>query len=332
MEVTKTLPPAAQFILTRRVPCAALAIAMFTSMLWLPALFQAVLPLAIIASFAGMALHLMTPGLFALILFGGGFTYAVQTAAIAALGITLLGGMELMGGLLFGLMYAMLPIVVAGSLQRPGGIGRSGRHLAIGMFLAVITPLLILASSQDMDMHAFAAEKLQPFFNQLSASIPAGESEQLAQMESVWEATVWTLPGFMAFGLWMMWWLSTVFARHVAISYGFYQGDRTEMLHTRFGKEVGIALLIAVAAANIFSGSPQYVAISASILLAGIVAIQGISVAHLWLQMRGQQLALFAMYILLFVWPMAVFPCIALGLLDLWFDYRRKMFPAYGGK
>lgn len=332
MEAPKTLPPAVQFILTHRLPCAALAIVMFTSMLWLPVLFQAIIPLAMLAVIAGTVVHLLVPGLFALILYGGGFTYAMQTGAIAALGITLISGMNVMSGLLFLVLYALLPIVAAGSIQRPNGIGRSGRHLAVGMFLAMMTPLVVLAASQDMDLHGFAETKLQPFFAQLSLSVPTEETEKLAQLKALWESVVWILPGFMAFGLWMIWWLNTVFARHVAVSYGFYRGDRTEMLRARFGKEIGIALLIAFAAANLFSGSPQYVAISASIMLAGIVAIQGISVAHLWLQIRGQQLALFGMYILLFIWPMAVFPCIALGLLDIWFDYRRKMFPAYGGK
>jgi len=325
------LPPIAQFILTRRIACAALALVMFTAAIWGVAAGGVPL-LAVIMSFAGLILHMLTPTLFALIVFGGGLIYSLQVAGIAALAVTVITGFSLMSGAVFLLLYAILPALAAVSLARIGGIRRSAQQLALGLFVATITALLAGAESQGVDMHTFVEQMLAPIFNTLFSSIPSGEQAALTSIVEIQTMTAWALPGFLAFSLWMLWWMDVLLARKIAVKYGFYKGDHSEMLMIRFDKGTGIALIVAAALANITEGSVQYIAISTGIMLAGLLALQGVSVAHLWLRARGMQMTLVIMYLLLFIWSVMVLPFIIVGLLDIWFDFRRNFISTDGGK
>lgn len=144
------------------------------------------------------------------------------------------------------------------------------------------------------------------------------------------ETTIWALPGFLAFSLWMVWWMDVLLGRKLAVTYGFFRGDHSQMLMIRFGKATGIALISATILANITGGSLQYVAVSTAVMLAGLLALQGVSVAHLWLKARGMQMVLVIMYLLLLIWSAMIVPFIIAGLLDIWFDFRRSIVPANG--
>ncbi len=325
----KALPPMAQYILTHRIPCAALAFAMFTAVVW-GSLLAGIPLLAALVSLMGLALHLLTPGLFAVLVFGGGLMYAFQVAVIAALAVTAVTGFDLMSGLAFLLMYAIVPALAAGSLARIGGLTRSAQQLALGLFLATIVALLAGASSQDMSMHGFAEQIVAPIFDVLATTVPVGEQAALDAIEQTRQMTAWVFPGFLAFSLWLAWWMNILLGRKIAVTYGFYRGDHSEMLMIRFDKAVGIILLIAAALANFSDGPVQYVALSATILLAGMLAIQGVSIAHLWLRARKMQVTLIVMYLLLLIWSAMILPFVIVGLLDIWFDFRRNIISANG--
>jgi len=328
-EQAKTLPPMAQFILTRRLPCAGLALLMFTAVAW--SAFAGGVPLLVaILALLGLTLHLLTPALFAVIAFGGGLTYTLQVAGIAALAVTVVTGFNLLSGVLFLLLYAVLPALAANSLGRVGGLSRSAQLMAIGLFMATVAALQAGAISAGIDLRLFVEQMLTPFFDVLTGSIPVGEKAALEAIEQAKAMMTWALPGFLAFSLWLLWWMNILLGRRIAVNYGFFRGDHSEMLMIRFGKAVGIALLVAAALANFSGGVVQYFAVTTGIMLAGMVALQGISVAHLWLRVRGMQMTLVIMYLLLLIWSAMIIPFIIAGLLDIWFDFRRNMLPANG--
>ncbi|MCF7821974.1 MAG: YybS family protein [Mariprofundaceae bacterium] len=325
----RTLSPTAQFILTRRIPCAALAVLMFTAAI-MGAGLSGIPVLATLVLLVGLILHMLTPVLFALVMFGGGLIYALQVAAIATLAITLITDFNLMNGAVFLLLYAFLPIVAAATMGRLGGMGRSAQLLALSLFIAFMTALLAGAGSQGVGVHTFVEQMLAPFFDALVSSVPAGEQATLEALEQMKTMTVWAFPGFLAFSLWLVWWMDILLARRVAVRYGFFQGDHSEMLMIRFSKAAGIALIVAALLANVTDGSVQYMAVSTAIMLAGLLALQGVSVAHMWFRVRGLQLTLVIMYLLLLIWSVMILPFIIIGLLDIWFDFRRSMFPVNG--
>jgi uncharacterized protein YybS (DUF2232 family) len=190
--------------------------------------------------------------------------------------------------------------------------------------------LLAAAGSQGVDIHTFVEQMLAPFFDTLASTVPADEQAALEALEQMRTMTVWAFPGFLAFSLWMVWWMDILLARRIAIRYGFFQGDHTEMLMIRFSKAAGIALIVAAALANLTGGSVQYMAVSIAIMLAGLLALQGVSIAHVWFKTRGMQLSLVIMYLLLLIWSVMILPFIIIGLLDIWFDFRRNMLPVNG--
>lgn len=325
----RTLSPAAQFILTHRIPCAALAVLMFSAVI-LGVGLSGIPMLTTLMLLVGLILHMLTPVLFALVMFGGGLVYALQVAVIAALVITLITDFSLMNGVVFLLLYAFLPVVAAATIGKPGGMGRSAQRLALSLFIASMAALLAAAGSQGVDIHTFVEQMLAPFFDTLASTVPADEQAALEALEQMRTMTVWAFPGFLAFSLWMIWWMDILLARRIAIRYGFFQGDHTKMLMIRFSKAAGIALIVAAILANLTGGSVQYMAVSTTIMLAGLLALQGVSIAHVWFKTRGMQLSLVIMYLLLLIWSVMILPFIIIGLLDIWFDFRRNMLPVNG--
>jgi len=333
MEETRSLPPIASFILTKHLACATLALVLLSSMVWLPALFSSIPLLALLFSFFAVILHMLTPALFALIFMGGGMRYTLQVSGLVAAVVMALSGFDVLLGLMVGLFYCVLPALAANSLRLMGGVSRSASQLAWGMFAAVMVGLLMGSQSQDLSMHAFVDQLLAPIFEVMQSSGMQAEAAQL-DVEALQQTKVllgWIMPGFMAFSLWMVWWSNVLLARKVAMRYGFYTGDAGTLLSVRFGKPIAYALMLSLILANVDAGSVQYIAASLALMLAGVLSVQGIAVAHVWLKARDMNMAIAMMYVLLFIWFMMVIPFIILGMLDIWFDYRRNKNPTLGG-
>ena len=325
------MPAAATFILTHRLPCAALVILLLMAAFWLPALLQGLPDIVVIlASTFGLGLHILAPGLIALITFGGGATFAIQVVTIASLGITALAGFSLLPGLIVLTVYGLLPMLAAMAEMRTDGMRRSAQYLAFTLGGVVLISIMAGASIQNMGLHEFIASVLAPIFDGLQAQMPAGEPEATQMVEQVRQMTVGFFPGMVALGLWFVWWGDIVFARNIAVKYGFYQGSKSDLLELRFGKSLAYVFLVLLALVNLSGGDVQYVAINTAILLGGLLAAQGIAVGHYWLKARGMILAISLMYLILIIWTAMIIPFVIIGLLDIWFDYRRKI-PAVGG-
>jgi hypothetical protein len=325
------MPAAAAFIMTHRLPCAALMILMLMAAFWLPALLQG-LPgmLIVLASIFGLGLHMLVPGLIALITFGGGATFTMQVAAIASLGITALAGFSLLPGLIVLTVYGLLPMLAAMAEMRTDGMRRSAQYLALTLGGVVLISIMAGASIQDLGLREFVASALAPIFDGLLTQMPAGDPEAAQMVEQVRQMTVGFFPGIVALGLWFVWWGDIVFARNIAVKYGFYQGSKSDLLELRFGKSLAYVFLALLALVNLGAGDVQYVAINTAILLGGLLAAQGIAVGHCWLKAKGMILAISLMYLMLFIWSAMIIPFVIIGLLDIWFDYRRKI-PEVGG-
>ena len=325
------MPAAAAFILTHRLPCAALMILLLMAAFWLPALLQG-LPgiLVVLASTFGLGLHLLVPGLIALITFGGGITFTIQVVTIASLGVTALAGFALLPGLIVLTVYGLLPMLAAMAEMRTDGMRRSAQYLAFTLGGVVLISIMAGASIQDLGLREFVASSLAPIFDGLQAQMPAGDPEAALVVEQVRQMTVGFFPGMVALGLWFVWWGDIVFARNIAVKYGFYQGSKNNLLALRFGKMLAYAFMALLVLVNLSGGDVQYVATNTTILLGGLLAAQGIAVGHCWLKAKGMILGISLMYLMLFIWSAMIIPFVIIGLLDIWFDYRRK-FPAVGG-
>ncbi|MFQ5581182.1 MAG: DUF2232 domain-containing protein [Mariprofundaceae bacterium] len=305
---------------------------MFTAILWLPAGLQEIPVISLLVATLVLTIHLLTPALFALITFGGGINFSLQVAGIAAIAVTALSGFQLLPGLAMFTLYALLPVMTAVSIQKPGGLSRSAQHLMLGMAMATFAALLAGASAQHVGMYAFVDQLLAPVFDVMGEQVrTSGGQEAIQMLVEARRMTVWIFPGMIALCLWLTWWSNLLLARRVAVRYGFYRGEQTAMLNVRFSKPLAGLFLLALALANLAADSVQYVALGITIAISGMLAIQGIAVVHTWLKLRGMQLTIIIMYLILLMWSVMVLPFVMVGLLDIWFDYRRNMQPAHGG-
>jgi len=314
-----TMPPAAEWMLTHRLPCALLAMLTFGTVLWLS---------GTILSIPLLALHLLTPALFALITLGGGIAFGVQVAFLAAVLMSLAAQASLEPGLMLLTLYGLLPILAAASLNRPGGMSKSAQHLAIGLGMAMLATLIVGAESQGITAREFVGQGLKPLFDAMQ-----GQQEMdVALFDRIRNITVWIFPGLMALSLWFVWWSNVLLARNIATYYGFFRGDVQPVNALRLNPKIAYLFLAIAAAGVITQGTVQYFAVNADMLIAGLLSAQGLAVVHTWLQMRRMQMLAVLVYVVLLIQPVMVLPFTVIGLFDIWFDYRRNMTPANGGQ
>jgi len=314
----RSLPPFARWVLTRRIPCAVLATLMYGSVL--AAAGSALsLPLLVV--------HLLTPTLFALIAMGGGFSFAMQVVALSGLGGTRISYGDLGPGLMLVLLYGMLPVLAASTLAKAGGVSKGALNLAIGLLAAMLAVLLTGAASQDASVMEFVRQLLAPLF---AASQQEGmDAQMLTRIEQM---TVWVFPGLTVICLWMVWWGDVMLARNIATYYNFYRGDTQPVSELRLPRSVAYGFMLLIALASFAAGTPQYLAANTGLVFAGLLSAQGLSVVHTWLHAKRLQIAAIVMYVMLLIQPVMVLPFAMIGMLDIWFDYRRNIMPADGGK
>ncbi len=327
--ITTPMPKGVEFFLTKRVPCAFLVVMMLTSAYWLNMLFGNIPLLGFLAVLVGTLLNLAVPGLFALVLLGGGLKYSLQVGGIAAVSLLLLSSGNLYVVLLFLGLFVLLPVMIAVVMQRQG-LGQAAWLLSLGLFFGVILALLL--SSDAASLEVFVNQLFKPLFENMIASLQPGEVDAIAQIQQLQKMMAEIFPGLLVLGLWVSWWGDIIFARKIAIKYGFYQGNVDEMLTLFLPKQLMYILLVVVGLANITTGDIQYLTINASLVLAGLVAVQGVMVAHAWLKSRDMLNAIVVMYVVLFFWSFVVVLFVLIGLLDIWFNFRRNMVSTTGEK
>ncbi len=332
------MPKMVSFILTHRLPCAALILVMLMSAVWMPLLSQGLAPfLLLLATMIGLTIHMLVPAVVALVTFGGGLIFATQVSAITAIAVVLITGFAFVPGLIVFVAYGLLPTLGALFMMRPDGVRQSAQWLALGLGALTFIALSIAAMMHDVGMKEWVNMLLTPMFEgveqQITATgqIPSGDHEAAQMLEQGRQMMVAILPGLMALGLWLTWWSNLVFARHFASKHDFYQGDMATLLTLRFGKPIAYLFLVLLLLMNFTgSGDLQYLASNAAILTGGMLAMQGVAVGHSWLKAKGMMLSIAMMYLMLLIWSVMIIPFVIIGLLDIWFDYRRKI-PAVGG-
>ncbi|MDQ6974779.1 MAG: DUF2232 domain-containing protein, partial [Mariprofundaceae bacterium] len=312
----------------KHLPCSALLLAMLSSVIWLPNLFISVPLLAVFMSFVAIFLNASAPALFALIFMGGGLRYSLQVSAILVVLVSIMNG-GLLLGVVVGLLYALLPIWAASALMRDQGLKLCATRLLFALSLAVLMGLSLAGSSHGLSLHEQVDVLLSPMFSAMPTDAGTLPAEGVAEIKHLLS---WSLPGLLTFGLWSIWWAGMISARSFACKYGFYTGVQDDMLTLNLGKPVAYLLLGCLLLANFDVAGLQYLAVNLALVLAGAMAVQGVSVVHVWLKARDMPMAIAMMYVLLFIWSMMVIPFIVLGLLDIWYDYRRNINPTLGGK
>ncbi|MDQ6981801.1 MAG: DUF2232 domain-containing protein [Mariprofundus sp.] len=327
----QTMPPALSYVLTHRLPCATLMLVMLMCAVWLPALGEGTPTfVAMLLTTVGLSLHILAPALIALVTFGGGLLFATHVAALTAAGVIAIAGFALIPGLVVFVLYGLIPILGAALMMRADGVRRSAQYLAFGLGGLTLLGLAIAAAMQDIGIKGMIDGLLAPMFDSVLQQMPAGEPEAVEVLEQSRQMMVEILPGLMALGVWFTWWGDVVFARNFARKYGFYQGEATSLLSLGFGKPVAYLFLVLLVALNLGSGELHYIAVNAAILIGGLLAAQGIAVGHSWLKAKGMLLSIAMMYLMLIIWSILIIPFVIIGLMDIWFDYRRNM-PAVGG-
>jgi len=327
----QTMPPPVSYVLTHRLPCAALMLVMLMSAVWLPALSGG-LPafLIMLLTTMGLSIHVLAPALIALVTFGGGLVFASHVAALVAVGITVASGFAIVPGLVVFVLYGLVPIMGAALMMRSDGIRRSAQYLALGIGCLTLLGLLVAAAIQDIGIKELIGQLLAPMFASVEQQIPASEQEAVQVLEQSRQMMIEILPGLIALGLWFTWWGDVVFARNFARKYGFYEGESATLLSLNFGKPVAYLFLVLLVLMNLASGELHYIAINAGILIGGLLAAQGVAVGHSWLKAKGMLLSIAMMYFMLIIWSILIIPFVIIGLMDIWFDYRRNI-TAVGG-
>ena len=312
----RSLPAFAQWVLTRRLPCAALVVLLYGGMLlaagtwlWVPLL----------------ALHLLTPALFSLIAMGGGIGFAMQVAAIAAVAVSVALHGDIGPGMLLLILYAALPALAAGTLKGENGLSKSGWNLAIGLSAAMVA--VLISGAGGGSLQDVVRDLIAPLFEATRQ-----QGMDVTTVERIRDMTVRIFPGMTALCLWLIWWGDALLARNIAVYYGFFHGDRMPVNHFRLPPVAAYGFAVLVAVAALSNGDIGYLALNIALVTGGLLAAQGLGVAHTWLHARRLQLAATVMYVMLLIQPVMVLPFAVLGLLDIWFDYRRKIMPANGGK
>jgi len=327
----QSMPPVLSYVLTHRLPCAALFLVMLMSALWMPAVGDRLSAfMAMLMTTLGLSLNLLAPALIALITFGGGLTFAIHVAALAAAGVVALSGFALMPGLVVFVLYGLTPILGAAMMMQQDGVRRSAQYMAFGLGTISLLWLVIAAAMHDTGVSGFIAQLLEPMFAGVEQQIPNGQADATRILEESRRMMVAILPGLLALGVWFSWWGDVVVARNIARKYGFYQGEPTHLLSLGFGKPVAYLFLVLLVLINLGSGEPHYIAVNAAILIGGLLAAQGIAVGHSWLKAKGMLFSIALMYLMLIIWSVLIIPFVIIGLMDIWFDYRRNM-PAVGG-
>ncbi len=313
------MPPAIEWVLTHRMPCALLAVLTFGMGLWLAGTAFSI-PL--------LALHLLTPALFALVTLGGGMVFGIQVAALAAVLVSLAAYASLDPGIILLTLYGLLPILAAASLNRPGGMSKSAQYLAIGLGAGMLVTLITGAVSDDITAREFVGRGLSPLFGAMQEQQEV-DAELLDRIRNV---TVWIFPGLMALSLWAIWWGNVLLARSIATYYGFFRGDTQPISALRLSPKIAYLFLALSGAGAITQGTVQYLTFNAGLLLAGLLSAQGLAVVYTWLRMRRMQMIAMLVYVVLLIQPVMVLPFTIIGLFDIWFDYRRNMKPAKRGQ
>jgi len=324
-----TMPKVVDLFLTNRLLCALLAVMMLTSAYWFNVLFGNLGLFAFIFVMVGVVLHLAVPSLFALVSLGGGLKYSLQVGGIGALLVLTLSSGSVYTAVVFMLLFVLLPVFASRAMQK-SGLGHAAWLLAWAMFFGVSVAMLVGAS--PLGVEAFVNQQFKPVFDEMIARIPPEATSDIVAMQGLQSMMVKVFPGFFVFGLWLIWWSGVLFARKLAQKYGFYQGDAEGILSLAMPKQLAVVLLIFLAFANLASGDIQYIALSGVIVLAGLVAVQGVVVAHAWLKSREMVNTIIVMYVMLFFWSFVVLFFVLLGLVDMWFNFRRRFISATGEK
>ncbi len=325
-----SMPPAISFVLTHRLPCAITMLAMFMAAVWIPALFQGLPFVAMVGAMLGMGLHLLTPALIALITIGGGIAFSLQVAALASIGVAAIADFQLLPGIMVFLLYGVTPALAALALMQEDGVRRSAQLLAVVVGGTVLIGLFIAAASQGIGARELIEQMLTPMFQGIEQQVPTSEVEGRIMLTEAQQAMASMLPGLAALSIWLVWWGNTLLARNSAHRYKFFSGEMGSMLDLRLDKAVAYAFATLTLLGNLGSSDIHYLAINAAILVGGMLAMQGIAVAHSWLKAKGMNLSIVLMYIMLMIWSVMIIPFVILGLIDIWFDYRRNI-PAAGG-
>ncbi len=327
----QVMPPVVSFVLTHRLPCATLMLAMLMSAIWLPGLGGGAPGfLAMLLTTAGLSLHILAPALIALVTFGGGIAFGVYVAALAGAGVAVISGFALMPGIVVFVLYGLIPIMGALLMMRSDGVRRSAQYMAFGLGALTLLGLAIAAGSQGMGIQELINSLLKPLFDSVQQQVPTSEPQAVQMLEQSRRMMVEIMPGLMALGIWFAWWGDIVLARNVARRYGFYRGESTSLLELGFGKPVAYLFLAVMVLLNLGSGELHYIAVNTAILTGGLLAVQGIAVGHSWLKAKNMLLSIALMYLMLIIWSILIIPFVIIGLMDIWFDYRRNM-PAVGG-
>ncbi len=323
------MPPWMDFLLTNRVPCAMLVVFMLTAAYLANVLFGNLPIFGFLMLLVGVVLHLAVPSVFALASMGGGALYSLQVGGIAALLVLLLTQGSIGIALGFLALFVLIPTVVAQVLQKHG-LGQAAWILAVILWAGLI--LLLMISMDTPSLKAFVADLFKPVFDDMMRSVPAGETQAVEAMQQLQSWMTAVFPGLMVFGLWFVWWADVVYARKLAMRYGFYQGDERRLLDFALPYAAWYVLVVLAAASLLATGDLQYVASNALLVLVGLLAVQGVMVAHAWLDSRDMVNTIIVMYVMLFFWSAVVIVFALVGLLDFWFNFRRNIVSTTGEK
>ncbi|RME81531.1 MAG: hypothetical protein D6771_08200 [Zetaproteobacteria bacterium] len=308
------MPPAAQALLTRKLPCAALMLVMFTAPAW-ASLLAPIPVLGLLAVSAALAAHLLVPMVAAIVAMGGGLGFALPTVGLMGAGVWAASGFAWPVGISAFLLYGLAPAIAGWLLlSRVRGLERAAAALLAFTAGVVFVSWAWYAHAQGIA----PAELGEKLLREIVQGREASEIQKLVH------ALAQGMPGWIAAGIWVAWLGNLVLARSVMQRWGLFAGDTRPIYMLSFRPRLGLGFLGLATAALLGEGSVRFWAESGAIALAAPIAAQGTFAVHAWLAAREMTLAIATLYLMLALWSAMILPLLIVGLADLWLDFRKQ--------
>ncbi len=320
-DTAPSMSPVVRILLTQPLPCAVLACVMFMAPAWGSQLGS---QLGGLLSLILLLPHLLLPALFALVSLGGGLPFALKIAAISSALVFALSSFSIQAGLIFASMYAITPMYAALRLRQERGL-ETAILSVVGLWSLLLSIALWVASG-EASMQTYMEQMIAPVFQGISAP-----TASVAEFEAGKKALAALLPASTVLLFASIWVADLLKARQWADYYQAFQAPVRSWRSIQFGTRLMYVFFACVITASATSGNIGFFSSNAAIILAGLIALQGLAVAQTWLHSQGKTIMSIVLVLLLFFQPFVIGPILVLlGGLDCWIDFRRR-FSADGG-
>ena len=227
---------------------------------------------------------------------------------------------------IIGLGLAVLVVVGIGSGQNPLALGRNVVEHHIRSTMVMYEALFQMPSSPQDEIPAYEPAPYDDTTTTAGETTVAGETlpALTPRGEVLAQAMIAVFPGLMIMGSILMAWANLMVGRAFLARTVTLPPPLDDFKDWRAPERLVFALIFGGFGTLIFQGALMIVAINVLMVVCLIYFFQGISIMSFWFNRKGIPLFLrVTMYALIGLQQYLVVVVAAVGLFDLWFDFRK---------